>query len=146
MLSLVGMLRAVVNVYVLQQLSAQAGLGQHALDNLHVQGMHTFAEVFLPLALGLQLSRGRETLATGIASVANILVLGPLLASHLALVSVDDDDVVATINVRSVVGFVLATEDLSHLRAQATQDLVGSINYHPFLLYGFGICRNGFVT
>ena len=140
------MLRTVVNVYVLQQLCAQAILGQHALDHLHVQRVHTFAKVFLLLTLGLQSSRGSEALTAGIARVTHVLVLGPLLAGHLALVGIDDDHIVATINVGSVVGFVLATEQLSHLGAQATQDLVGSINYHPFLLNGFGICRNGFVT
>ena len=140
------MLGAIVNVNVLQQLGTQAILGQHALDHLHVQRVHTLAEVFLLLTLGLQQGRGREALTTRIASVAYVLVLGPLLASHLALVGVDDDYIVATVNVGSVVGFVLATEDLSHLRAQATQNLVGSINYHPFLLNGFGICRNCLVT
>ena len=73
-------------------------------------------------------------------------MLGPLLACHLALVGIDDDHVVTAVNVRGIIGLVLATQQLSHLRAQATQDLVGSINYHPFLLNGFGICRNGFVT
>ena len=140
------MLGTIVNVNVLQQLGTQTVLGQHALDDLHVQGVHTLAQVFLLLALGLQLGGGAEALATGIAGVANILVFGPLLAGHFALVGIDDDDVVTTVNMGSVVGFVLATEDLSHLRAQATQDLVGSINYHPFLLNGIGVCRNGFVT
>ena len=140
------MLGTVVNVNVLQQLSAQTVLGQHTLDDLHVQGVHTLAQVFLLLALGLQLSRGRETLTTGIAGVAYILMLGPLLAGHLALVGVDDDYIVATVNVGSVIGFVLATQLLSYLGAQATQDLVGSINYHPFLLNGFGVGRNGLVT
>ena len=140
------MLGTVVNVNVLQQLGTQTVLGQHALDDLHVQGVHTLAQVFLLLALGLKLGGRRETLATGIASVAYVLVLGPLLAGHLALVGIDDDHIVATINVGSVIGFVLATKDLGNLRAQATQDLVGSVNYHPFLLNGFGVCRNGFVT
>jgi len=108
--------------------------------------VHTLAEVLLLLTLSLQLSRGREALTTRIASVAYILVLGPLLARHLALVGVDDDDVVTAVNVRGVIGFVLAAQQLCHLRAQATQNLVGSIDYHPFLLNGFGICRNGFVT
>ena len=140
------MLGAVVNVNVLQQLGTQTVLGQHALDDLHVQGVHTLAQVFLLLALGLKQGGRAETLATGIARVANVLVLGPLLAGHLALVGIDDDHIVTAINVRGVVGFVLAAKDLSNLRAQATQDLVGSINYHPFLLYGFGVGRNGFVT
>lgn len=140
------MLGTVVNMNVLQQLGTQTVLGQHALDDLHVQGVHTLAQVFLLLALGLKLGGRRETLATGIARVAHVLVLSPLLAGHLALVGVDDDYIVATINVGSVVGFVLAAQQLSHLRAQATQDLVGSIHYHPFLLYGFGVGRNGFVT
>jgi len=140
------MLGTVVNVDVLQQLGAQTVLGQHALDDLHVQGMNALAQVFLLLALGLKGGRSREALSTGIARVAHVLVLGPLLAGHLALVGIDDDHIVATINVGSVIGLVLAAQQLGHLRAQATQDLVGSINYHPFLLYGLGVCRNGFVT
>lgn len=140
------MLGAIVNVYVLQQLGTQTVLGQHALDNLHVQGVHTLAQVFLLLALGLKQSGSAEALATGIASVAHVLVLSPLLAGHLALVGVDDDHVVTAVNMRGEVGFVLAAQQFCHLGAQATQDLVGSIHYDPFLLYGFGICRNGFVT
>ena len=101
------MLRTVVNVNVLQQLGAQAVLGKHALDHLHVQGVHTLAQVFLLLTLSLQLSRGREALTTRIASVAYVLVLGPLLAGHLALVGIDDDHIVATINVGSVVEYPL---------------------------------------
>ena len=140
------MLRTVVNMNVLQQLCAQTVLGQHALDDLHVQGVHTLAQVVLLLALGLKQRGGSETLATRIARVAYVLVLGPLIARHLALVGIDDDHIVATINVGSLIGFVLTTKQLCHLGAQATQDLVGSIHYHPFLLYGFGISRNGFVT
>ena len=140
-----GMLAAIVNVNVLQQLGAKAILGKHALDHLDEQRVHAGLDALLVRLLHQNL-RSSKTLATGIARVANILLVGPLLAGENDLVSVDDDHIVATVHMRSEAGLVLAAQDLRDLAAQATQNLIGSIDNYPFFLDGFGLSRDGFVT
>ena len=70
----------------------------------------------------------------------------PLFAGEFHLVGIDDDNVVTTVYVRGKVGFVLAAQQFGNFRTKAAEDLVGSVNYHPFFLCGLLVCRNGLVT
>ena len=145
LLSLMRMLAAVVDVHILEQLGAQAVLGKHTLDSLKEQRVHARLDVLVVRFLHQLLGRG-EALATGITRVADILLLSPLLAGHDDLVGVDDNNIVTAIHVRREIRFVLSAQDLRDLGAQASQNLVGSIDYYPLFLYGFGVSRDGFVT
>ena len=107
-------LGTIVDVHVLEQLGTKTVLGKHTLDYLKVEGVHTGLEVFLVRLLEQNLGV-RETLSTGIASVANILVVGPLLAGQNALLGIDDDHVVTAVYVRGKIRFVLAAQQLGNL-------------------------------
>jgi hypothetical protein len=92
--------------------------------------------------------RGVETLSTGIASVTSVDFVSLLLTSEDNLLGVDDDNVVATVLVRSESGLVLSADDLGDLRSQTTYYLIGSVDDHPFLLLTSSFLRygNGLVT
>ena len=139
------MLATIVDANILQQLSAQTVLGKHTLDSLDKQWVHTLLEVLLERLL-LKHQWGSKALSTGIACVTHILLVSPLVAGEHDFVSIDYDHVVATVHVRSVAWFVLASQDFRNLRAQAAKNLVGGINHDPFFLYCFGFSRDGFVT
>ncbi len=85
-------------------------------------------------------------LTAGVAGVGEVYAIGPLLAGEAYLVGIDDDNVVATVYVRSEVGLVLAAKQFGNLGAEATQNLVSSVYYDPFLLSGLFVSRNGLVT
>ena len=118
------MLGSIVDVDVAQELGAQLVLGEHAFQHFVEQTLRT---------LGLQTFGAHFALAAGITRKGQVYAVGPFVARHFHLVGVDDDDVVATINVRSEVGFVFAAGQFGHFRTQTTQNLVGSINNDPFL-------------
>ena len=61
-------------------------------------------------------------------------------------VGIDDDNVIATINVWSITWFVLSAENFSNFRRKTTKNLVGSVNYNPLLVGCCSCCRNCFVT
>src|SRR6185312_3228876 len=54
---------------------------------------------------------------------------------------VDDDDVVAVVDMRGVRGFVLAAQAHRHDRSEPADDEPGGINRHPFLFDLGGLCR-----
>ncbi|MNO32298.1 hypothetical protein D3C76_222840 [compost metagenome] len=60
------------------------------------------------------------------------------------LLGVDDDDVVAGVNVRSVFWFVLATQTASDFGSQTTQGLTSGVNYEPVALYCFRFSSKSF--
>ncbi len=125
-----GVLRAVVNVHVVDELTAEAVFRKHAFHHLDKEGVITgfavLVEGFLHQAGGVGL-----TLAAGVAGVAQVDVILPLFAGELHFVGVDDNDVVATLNKRRIGGLVFAAEDFSDLRAKTAENLVGSIDHYP---------------
>ena len=90
-----------------------------------------------------QLGGRVEALTAGIARVACIDLVGLFLAGENHLVGIDDDDVVTTIDVRGECGFVLSAQQLGNLRAQATNNLVGSVDDHPLFVHCGCFLRHG---
>ena len=144
-LSLVGVYVAIVDVHVGEQLCAQTILGQHALEHMQEQRVHARSEV-LAQRLLLKYCRRSVALTARITSVGNIGAIGPFLAGEFHLVGIDDDHIVATINVGCIAGFVFAAQNLGDFGAKATQYLVGSINDYPFFLDLLSLHRVGLVT
>ncbi len=64
--------------------------------------------------------------------VINFLVA--LAAGQHGLGGVDDDDVVAVVDVRRVRRLVLAAQTQRHDRGEAANDKSGGVDRHPFLL------------
>jgi hypothetical protein len=81
-----------------------------------------------------KLSRGRALKATDIAGVAVVHLVVPLLTSERDFVSVDDDHVIAVIDVRGEGRLVLATEDMSDLRCRTTEDLSLKVDDPPLAI------------
>ncbi len=102
------MLRTVIDEEVLEQAATQRTLGQHALDSVAEDAVHTVGAL-------AQLFRCVETLTTWIASIACVDLVGLLLASEDGLLGIDDDNVVTTVYVRCEVGFVLSANQLCYL-------------------------------
>ncbi len=144
-LSLVGMVGTIVDMEVLDELATEAVLGEHALDYMDVEGVHTRFEVLVERLLH-QCLGGLLALSTGISGVAVIDPVSHLFAGQDNLVGVDDDDIVAASHVGGVAGLVFASEDFGHLRAESTEHLIGGIDEDPFLLYALGIGGKGFVA
>lgn len=99
LLGFVLMLRAGIYIEVAEQFVAQAILRQHAL--------HDFTEEAI-LAFGHEACGRCLALSAGVAGVAQIDAICPLIAGHTDLLGIDHDDIVPTIDVRGEVGFVLA--------------------------------------
>lgn len=137
-LSLVGMVGAIVHVEVLDELTTEAVLGKHTLDYVEVEGMHTRLEVLVERLLHQSLG-SILTLTAGVTGVVIINTISHLFAGEDNLVGVDDDNVVAASYVRRVAGLVLSAENFRNFRAKAAEYLVGSIDDHPLLLYALGV-------
>ena len=98
---------ALIHVQVAQQLRAQTILGQHALYYLTEQTVG---------ALLHERARRVLNLSTGITGVSQINTIVPLVTRQNDFVCVDDNYVITTVNVRSVIGFVFAAQELRYLR------------------------------
>lgn len=144
-LSLVGMVGAVVDVEVLEKLTSETVLGEHTLHYAEVEGVHTRFEVLVERFLHQNLG-GLHTLTAGISGVVVVNLFGHLVAGQDDFVGVDDDNIVAAGHIGGVAGLVFAAEDLCHLRAESAEDLVGSVDDDPFLLDALGIGGKGLVT
>ena len=97
-------------------------------------------------ALGMLLHgllEGFTLQAAGITAVTIVFLAGSLNARDLDLVSVDDYDEVAGVNVRRIGGLVLTLENMSGLRSDATKNLVLSVDEKPFALNFVGLCVIG---
>jgi len=88
----------------------------------------------------VQLIRQGDLLdTTRIARVTVVVLRFGLAAGHPDFLRVHDHDVVAGINVRRVLGLVLAAKTKRDLTGQSTENLVRGINHVPVTLYGFGL-------
>ena len=85
-------------------------------------------------------------LSSRITCVTEINLVCEFLACETNLVSIDDDDIVTAIHVRSVVRLVLAAENLGNTGSQTSKDLIGGIDDQPLLGDGSCVSRNGLVT
>ena len=132
-----GSLCAGIDLQVHEQLVAQTGLGQNALDgHLDEEGR------FLRQIVG----RRSEALAAGVSGVTRVDLVGHFVARELHLLRVDDDDVVTAVDVGCVAGLVLASEDLRDLRCKTSQYLVRSVDDDPFLGHRRCIGRDSLVA
>ena len=66
--------------------------------------------------------------------MAEILLVERLVAGHADLARVDDDDEITGVDVRRVLGLVLAPKTQGDFRSQTTQNLVGAVNHVPLAL------------
>ena len=122
-----GMLAAGIDVEVAVEGVAETVFGQHAADGV------------LEDALGMggaHFGRVGLALAAGVAGVALVDLVGLLFAGEDALLGVDDDDIVAAVDMRGERRLGLAAQDVGHAGSQATNGLAFGINQHPFLLDG----------
>ena len=124
------MSRTVVYVHVLDDLTTETVLGEHAFYHLCEEGVLAGLDVLVERFLHEKL-RGRHALSTGIAGIAEVFAVGPLVACEAHLVGVDDDYIVTTLYEGRVGGLVLAAKNQGNNRAQTAKNLVGGINYHP---------------
>ena len=131
------MLRASVDVEVLEELGAESVLWEHALDGV----LDELAGV-----LGEDLTSGLVMTAARVAGVREDDLALELVAGEANLVGVDDDDVVATVDVGREVRFVLSTDDLRDLRSEASEYLIRSVDEQPLLVDVGLIGRNGLVA
>lgn len=87
-----------------------------------------------------------KTLSTGVTRMAYIDLVGHFLTSQTHFFSVDDDYVVATVNVWREVGLVFAAYDKGNFTGQPTEYLSFCVNHNPVLLYRITVGRDGFIT
>ena len=121
----VRVLRAGVDLELLELLTAKGVLREHSCNCL-LHGLLRLGGKQLGVRGSLQTAR--ET------RVAVCKLLLALASSQRNLVSVDDDDVIATISVGREGGLVLPTEQGGDLAGQAAEDDVGGVDDVPRLL------------
>src|SRR6478735_3605189 len=135
-LSLVRMISAAVNTEVAHLDATERTTRDHALDGLleHALGMLAFKD----LARGALLD---------VADIAGVLVVGLLLALAAGedrMLRVDDDDVVAAINVRGVGREVLAAQAHGDDGCETADDQTLGVDQYPLLRHLSRLCRKGF--
>ena len=132
-------LSSLIYVEVVQQAATERALGEHALNSM--------ADNLLYSTLALaKLGGSVETLSTWITGITGVNLICLLLAGEYDLRGIDNDYVVSTIYVRSESWLVLSAEQFSNLRAEATYNLVGSVDYDPLFLSCFLVYGNSLVT
>ena len=119
-------------------------LGEHGATEL-VFGKHT-ADGFGENHLGLLRLAifGRDGALACVAGVPSVFFLLPLLAREADFLDVDDDDIVACVDVGRVGGAMLAHEDGGNLARESTDDFFASVDEQPFLLDAAGLGHVGF--
>ncbi len=125
LLRVVRMLGTLINLELGGHLAAQLALRKHALDGLLEDRFG---------AAGEQLGVALFTQAAGEAGVTAIQLLRTLHAGEVDLFGIDDDDVVAHIDVGGVEGVGLAGEDAGGVRRKAAKRLTRGVNDEPLAL------------
>lgn len=131
------MLGSHIDIQVAIELVAQTVFGEHATDSMFEDTFGVRFEQFGGSSLAL---------ATGIASITLIDFIGHLVAGEDDFLGVDDNDVVAAVDVRGEGRFGFPSEDVGDTGSQASYGLVGGIDQHPLLFDSLGVGRYGFVT
>ena len=108
-----GVVSAGIDAQVLHLAAAKRTARNHALDSL-------FDDAFRETALD-DLARSAFLDAAGIAGVPVVDLVGVLLAGHRDLVGIDDDDIVAVVNMRGVGGFMLAAQAHGDERSETAE-------------------------
>ena len=131
------MFAAGIHLQVAKLGSAQTGARQHAFHSLFYDKFGFLAQI---------IGRSCIALSTWITGVTRIHFVRHLFTRELHLVSVDDDDVVTAVNVRSEVGLVLTTQDFGHLRSESAHHRVRSIDQNPLFGDRCGVGGDCFVA
>ena len=127
LLSLMLMLRAAIYAQLGEHMVAQRAGGQHATHGLFK------GELGLG---GHQTAIGNFLDAARIAGMIVVLFLVQLRAGQLDLVAVDNDNMIACVNMGRIGRLVLATQYRSHLAGQTAQYEAISIDHVPLTLQG----------
>ncbi len=118
LLRCVRMLGASVHKQLFVHFTTQAVFGQHAFYS-------TLYYYFGP-ALD-QVLRSFFLQTTGVAAEVLVLLVLKLVAGKYNLVAVDHDDVIASVHMGGIAGFVLATQYGGNARAHTTYGLIGTV-------------------
>ena len=121
------MLLAFVDLAAQQRPAADAVLGQHALDSQ----LHSQAGLLGHQGLVLGLLQTAD-----VTGVGAIILVDQLVTGQHSLTSVDDDDVVTSVNMGGVLNLVLALQQGSGSGSHAAQGLTGGVQDVPFAFNG----------
>src|SRR5947209_2018586 len=120
-----GVMRPLVNLQFGRHLPAQTGLRQHALDRLFNDRLRAPVE---------QLDKRLFAESAGEAGIAPVELGVGLHAGEDNLFAVDDDNMVAHIEIGRVLHVVLAGEDVGSLRCQPAECLACCVQHEPLAL------------
>ena len=122
-------LAARIDAELLEHISAEGILGEHSLDRLVHGELGLLVHEFLVLHFFK---------AADVAGVIAVILLFELLAGEDHLVAVDDDDMVAAVDVGGVFGLVLPFENSRHLRSKTSEHHIGGVDDVPLALHFAG--------
>ena len=127
------MLCTCIYVQILDNLVAKTILGKHTLNHLAKEELGTLSH---------EVGSGLFALSAGVTGMTQINASGQFVAGKNHFVSIDNDNIVATILIRSERRFVLAAQKLGNFGAQATQHLTLSIYNNPLFLFAGSLFRH----
>ena len=107
LLSFVFVVRTYENVQVAENFTSQRILGEHSANSVLNQGKRLTLQLFLGSA---------GALTSGIARIADVFLLVPLVSSQNYFLCIDYDYKVTAISVRGEVRLMLAAQALSNFR------------------------------
>ena len=131
----VGVLATLVDLEIAHELALQWAALQHALDRLLQHALGEFALHDLARRLLFD--------TAGVTGVAVVDLVCVLVARENNLLGVDDDDVVAAVDVRGVDGLVLALEASGDQRRKPANDEAVRVDQDPLLIYLAGLGDEG---
>lgn len=120
-----------IDVKVAKEFRSEARLGKHTANGLLYNARWV---------LGKLLSRSTEPLATGIASVADVLFVVHLFTRQGHFGCIDNNYVISAVHVRGVVGLVLTAKAEGDMRGQSTKGETLGVNHDPGLTC---VCLSG---
>lgn len=131
------MLGTFVDVHLVEHLTTQAILRQHTANGVlnYVDGL-----------LVQYLTRGLGALTTRVTGVGDVFLLVELLARETYLLSIDHDDVVTVVVVRSIVRLVFATQDVRDAAGQTAYDFTFGVDDVPLALDRLLVGRFSLIT
>lgn len=130
-----GMFSSYVAFHFFQHGVTERSFGQHTLDGFFQNALRMFL---------LQLAEGGFMNAAGVTRMTIILFVFGLVPCHTELFDVDNDDIVARIDVWGVNRFVLATQPVGNFGGHTTEHLVGRINHEPVVGHFMRLGGKGF--
>ena len=128
------MLSTLVSAQALQSSSTQRIGGQHTLHSQH----HCLVGL-----LGHQGFVLNGLHAADPAAVMIVVLIDQLVAGQNGLVAVDDDNVIAAVNIRRKGNLVLTAQQNSSGSSNAAQGLACGVDDVPFALYFTSFCKCG---